>query len=45
MLKGSGDFVPNDPLTCPENCPYYTPERGDDDYCQHPYGCKYAEEE
>jgi hypothetical protein len=36
---------PPDPVECPEDCPFYTPEAGDDDYCQHPYGCHYAKEE
>jgi len=41
MLKGSGDFTPADPVECPDDCEYYTPDRGRDDYCQHPHGCKF----
>ncbi len=47
MLKGSGDFSPRECPECPGSCPYYTPERGPDDYCQYPphKGVCYYEEE
>jgi len=44
MLKGSGDFIPKEVPECPDSCPYYTPDRGYEDYCQYPHGC-YEEEQ
>lgn len=32
---------PPEPDECPIECPYYTPERGGDDYCQRPLECEY----
>lgn len=41
MSKGPGDFSPPDPVECPEDCVFYTPERGGHDYCQYGNGCQY----
>ncbi len=47
MLKGSGDFSPVEPIECPEECPFYEPDR--EDFCQYPpstgLGCFYDPED
>jgi len=44
LLKGSGDFSPQDPIECPEDCEFVADSLAPSD-CKNPFGCIYAEDQ